>query len=109
MIFDVQLSAAAQIDLRQSADWWAEHRSPSQAERWYVSIIEKIYSLDHMPGRCPLAIEAASLGEPIHCLLFGVSAKATHRVLFMIDSDVVSVLRVLSTRQAALQHLDELH
>jgi hypothetical protein len=69
------------------------------AERWYMVAMEKIYSLEHFPMRCPVARESEIVGVEIRHLLFGVSSKHTHRVLYEIDGDVVNVLRVLSTLQ----------
>lgn len=98
-MFEIVLSATAQNDLRANVQWWSEHRSPSEAERWYVSILESIYSLEHMPTRCLLAREAETLGIELHNLWFGLSAKQTHRVLYTVDGNTVNVFRVLSTRQ----------
>ena len=86
-MFEIVLSATAQNDLRANVQWWSEHRSPSEAERWYVSILESIYSLEHMPTRCLLAREAETLGIELHNLWFGLSAKQTHRVLYTAPGD----------------------
>ncbi len=98
-MFEIVLTKAAQADLRNNVKWWSEHRSHSEAERWYVSILEHIYSLQHMPTRCLLAREAEALGIELHNLWFGLGSKQTHRVLFTVDGSTVNVLRVLSTRQ----------
>lgn len=106
-MFDVVLSDAAKADLRKNTRWWAENRSREQAERWYVEIIEKIYSLEFMPTRCPPAPEAATLNLDIRNLLFGLS-RLTHRVLFEIDGQTVNVFRVLHMSQTTIETADEL-
>ena len=98
-MFEVFISDAAKKDLRNNVDWWSENRSAEEAELWYTSILESIYSLEHMPQRCPLAREAETLSIELHNLWFGMSSKQTHRSLFTIEGNRVKVLRVLSTRQ----------
>jgi len=98
-VFEIHISDAAKRDLINNVDWWSENRSADEAERWYVAILESIYSLEQMPERCPLAREAEALGIELHNLWFGLSGKHTHRTLFTISSTNVNVLRVLSTRR----------
>jgi len=98
-MFKVLLSDSAKRDLRNNVDWWSEHRSPHLAERWYVAILESIYSLQRNPKRCVLACESEKLGIELHNLWFGLSSKQTHRVLFTVEGKRVNVLRVLSARQ----------
>jgi plasmid stabilization system protein ParE len=98
-VFEVFLSDAAKRDLRLNVQWWSEHRSVEEAECWYVSLLQSIYSLEHFPERCGLAREADSLGIEIRNLWFGLSTKQTHRAVFVIERNKVSILRVLSARQ----------
>lgn len=107
-MFTVALSDAAKSDLRQNATWWSEHRSHEQAERWYDAILSKIYSLEQMPKRCPFAPEADALHLEIRHLLFGVSSRPTHRVLFEIDGEVVNVVRVLHVSQTVIHDAKDL-
>jgi len=105
-VFDVVLSDAAKADIRNIAVWWSEHRSKDDAERWYVAIIKKIYLLEHMPRRCPVARESEQLGIEVRHLLFGISSKHTHRVLYEIEGSTVNVFRVLSTLQDTARIFD---
>lgn len=98
-MFEVFITDVAKKDLRNNVDWWSKNRSPDEAERWYIEILESIYSLEQLPQRCPLAREAETLGIDLHNLWFGLSSKQTHRSLFTIDGKRVNVLRVLSARQ----------
>jgi plasmid stabilization system protein ParE len=98
-VFDVVLSESAKADIRKNVIWWSENRSKDEAETWYFSIMEKVYSLEHMPLRCPIARESEQLGIEIRHLLFGVSSKHTHRILYSVEGSIVTVFRVLSTSQ----------
>jgi plasmid stabilization system protein ParE len=98
-VFEVLLSSAAQADIRNNVDWWSANRSKVEAERWYDAAIAKIYSLERLPYRCPIARESERLGVEIRHLLFGVSTTHTHRVLYQIDGTIVTVLRILATSQ----------
>ena len=107
-MFTVVLSESAQKDIRQNTSWWSENRSAEQAERWYVGIIDKIYSLENMPTRCAQAPEAAKLNLDIRNLLFGISSRPTHRVLFQIDGQNVVILRVLHMSQMTIEDAADL-
>lgn len=98
-MFHVLLSDAAQSDIRRNVAWWSENRSIEESERWYTTVMGKIYSLEHLPLRCPVARESEILGIEIRHLLFGISSKHTHRVLYVIEGELVNVIRVLSTSQ----------
>jgi len=72
-----------------------------------MAVMDKIYSLEHLPLRCPIARESEILGIEIRHLLFGISSKHTHRVLYEIDGSSVKVLRVLSTLQDTTEFTDK--
>lgn len=101
-MFTVNITGRAEQDIHQNTDWWEQHRSEEQAERWYVGIYAAMKSLSSMPARCALAPEAAELDLPVRNLLYGLSSKLTHRVLFSIDGDDVVIYRVLHMSQAVL-------
>jgi len=60
-VFEVVLSESAKADIRNIVIWWSENRSKVEAETRYVAIMEKVYSLEHMPLRCPIARESEQL------------------------------------------------
>ncbi len=102
----VIITGPAKRDIQAAHDWWAENRSDDQAVRWYVGIHKAIYSLKQTPTRCSLAPEGDLLEQGIHQLLFGVGRRATHRIVFVIDSEDVIVLRVRHCSQDALAFED---
>ncbi len=107
-MFVVRLTERAEQDINRNADWWEEHRSKDQADRWYLGIFKAMQSLSNLPTRCGMAPEAGALDRPIRQLLFGLSRQLTHRVLFTIDGNNVVIYRVLHTAQNVLSNPDDL-
>ena len=101
-MFKVLIIATAESDIQSAADWWKQNRSAQQAEHWYDGIYTAIKTLSENPERCSLAAENEHTKQEIRQLLFGVSKKPTHRVLFYVDKRSVVVFRVLHTAQATL-------
>jgi len=109
MLYSVEISNSAELDIHQIFNWWHDNRSPDQAIRWYHKIVETIGTLQRMPERCPLAPEAQNIGQPVRQLLFGLGkGRATHRILFMAASDQVRILRVLHVSMAPLAEPNDL-
>ncbi len=44
-------------DIRRNRDWWAEHHSAAQAERWFDLAFASLESLETFPQRHPLSYE----------------------------------------------------
>ena len=98
-MFDVIISETAEFDVRRNAKWWADNRSVDQSERWYVGILAKIESLSEVPQGCPVVRNSEQLGREVRQVLYGVSAKPTHRIYFGIEAKQVIVFRVLGIAQ----------
>ena len=107
-MFTVELTDPAKIDIRQNAEWWATNRSSDQAEQWYIAIIQAIQSLEQMPLRCGLAPESNKFDFDLRQLLFGLSSRLTHRILFGVEDETVTIFRVLHTSQTTIDNADEL-
>ncbi|HNY41350.1 MAG TPA: type II toxin-antitoxin system RelE/ParE family toxin, partial [Bryobacteraceae bacterium] len=71
MAYEVLVSDEALGDLDAIVGFIKEQGSPDAARNWLQSILETIGSLSVMPSRCPLAPEAADLGDPVRLLLHG--------------------------------------
>lgn len=80
----------------------------SRRNNWYDELAKRIKTLGVSPQRFALAPESAKLGVRIRQMLFGVSAKPTHRVLYLVDNDEVTVLRVLHCSQDRLRTTSQL-
>ena len=78
-MFEVHLSESAKLDLRSNVDWWSEHRSEIEAERWYDAIMGAIYSLERNPKGRIAAHEAEQLGVKLQNLWFGMLQRVSMR------------------------------
>ena len=102
----VVLTSRAERELEGAADWWAAHRSPSQAARWYAEFSEALASLSRNPERCPLAPENGRFPYELRELYYGLGSRPTHRAMFTIRRDMVLVLTIRHAAQADLTEGD---
>lgn len=93
----------AEWDLSTAARWWAENRSPAEADRWLSAIQKKIESLATSPLRCPLAPEHARFSAELRELHFAVGRRPTHRIIFTVADELVLVLAVRHVAQDELE------
>jgi plasmid stabilization system protein ParE len=99
----VLLRPGANSDLREIVLFISQRVSPTSAARWLAAIEQTIARLATDADQCPQADEAADLGIDLRELLHG-RQRQVYRILFVIDGDTVSVLRV---RHAAQDRLTE--
>jgi plasmid stabilization system protein ParE len=102
----VVFTRRAERELEGAADWWATHRSPSQAARWYAGFSESLASLSENPERCTVAPENDRFAYEIRELYFGLGSGPTHRAVFTIRGDMVLVLTIRHGAQADLTEAD---
>lgn len=76
--------------------------APEAAVLWFNGLVDAIYSLEDLPGRCLPAPEAEEAGREIRQLLYG-KRSGRYRILFVITSD--DVVKVLHIRHAARENL----
>ncbi len=103
MSFHLFVSNRAESELRTAADWWAQHRSLEQAQRWYGGFSEAIWALVNDPRRFPLARENDRVSFEIRQLNFGIGRRPTHRAVFTLLPDTVAVLTVRHLAQADIR------
>ena len=106
MTHHVVLTRRADRELEAAADWWATHRSPDQAARWYAGFSDAIASLAENPERYPLATENGLFPYEIRELHYGIGSRPTHRAVFTIRPDTVLVLTIRHAAQAELTEGD---
>jgi plasmid stabilization system protein ParE len=104
--FIVVTSARAERDIENAARWWASERSALQAGRWLAGLRKRIASLSKSPDRCPRAAEHAKIGSDLRELHFGLGARPTHRVIFIVRADFVLILAVRHMAQDELSATD---
>lgn len=101
-VFKVKITDTATADIDEAFAWWSENRSEEQAKRWYREVKVAIGSLKRMPERCPAVPEAKLSIAGVKELYVGIGKHPTHRIVFVIDSDHVVILRIRHHGQNAL-------
>lgn len=99
MSLPVLITSEAEESLRKNTAWWAENRSPEQAQRWYEGFAEAIIGLGDHPHRYPLARENDQFPYDVHVMNYGIGSHPTHRALYTIRPDAVVVISIRSARQ----------
>ncbi|MFC1757902.1 type II toxin-antitoxin system RelE/ParE family toxin [Planctomycetota bacterium] len=90
----IQITEPAKADIQHAFTWWAENHSIDQATAWYDKIYEALETLRTMPERCPVVPEIGLSETGIRQLLFGIGNRPTHRIIFAIGENTITVLRV---------------
>jgi plasmid stabilization system protein ParE len=101
-MYALSISDPAEQDIESAYVWWRDNRSAEQAERWYRGIREAIRGLRESADRCHWAREHDLHPAGLRQQLFGIGRRATHRVVFIIENNQVTVLRVRHSAQDAL-------
>jgi plasmid stabilization system protein ParE len=102
MRLQVVLADRAKRQLDSAVRWWAENRSPAQAERWYNGFLKAMQGLSRNPQRCPKSPESPRLLMETRDLYYGLGRRKTHRAVFTIRSDMVLVLAIRHLAQDEL-------
>ncbi|MBI5086805.1 MAG: type II toxin-antitoxin system RelE/ParE family toxin [Acidobacteria bacterium] len=103
MACQVVLADSAKEDANQIYDWVVE-RAPVRGAEWLDMLMDRLYSLEQMPHRGPLAREAAAAKREIRCLLFGKRGRA-YRILYEVDERRRTVC-IRHIRHGAVQDID---
>ena len=91
------------MELIEASLWWAEHRSHKQASEWSRKFQDAIQTLSDNPERHQLARESDSFPFDLRQLLFGVSAKPTHRAIYRIRDQQVVVYGIRHVAQTDMK------
>ena len=102
MSFRVVITEQAEREMQSAFNWWAEHRSKRQADRWYAGLAKAIADLSENPERHSPSRERNLFGYEIRDLLFGLGSRPTHRAVFSIRAEEVVVLTVRHVAQQDL-------
>ena len=102
MTRQVVITGPAERDALANHEWWAEHRSKEQSDRWLEGAYAAMVSLASKAERWPFAVEKDLREEGVRQFLFGIGRRKTHRIVFSIDGDRVVIFRVMGLRQDAL-------
>jgi plasmid stabilization system protein ParE len=99
----VVITPRARAQIGNSALWWAQNRSSIQAAQWLAQLELAISGLAEAGDCHPLAAETDAFDFELRQMLFGLSGKRTHRVLFAIHDHRIVVYAV---RQLAQRDID---
>jgi|ERR1043165_8860790 plasmid stabilization system protein ParE len=102
MSFRVVITEQAEREMQSAFNWWAEHRSKSQADRWYAGFAKAIADLSENPERHSQSRETDRFTYEIRDLLFGIGRRLTHRAVFTIRGEEVVVLTIRHVAQQDL-------
>jgi plasmid stabilization system protein ParE len=100
MSYRVILNERAAGQLEAAYLWWLEHRSPSQATRWYNGFLDAMDGLRENPDRFGAARESSKCPYTVRELLYGLGSSVTHRALFTVRQDVVFVFSIRHVAQS---------
>src|SRR5438105_6913362 len=106
MSLRVAITEQAECEMQSAFNWWAEHRSKPQADRWYAGLAQAIAGLSENPERHGLSRERDRFAYEIRDLLFGLGRRPTHRTVFTIRGDEVVVLTIRHVAQGDLSPAD---
>jgi plasmid stabilization system protein ParE len=106
MSLQVVITKQAEREMQSAFNWWAEHRSKPQADRWYAGLTKAIADLSENPQRHGQSRERQRFAYEIRDLLFGLGRPPTHRAVFTIRGEEVVVLSVRHVAQQELSPED---
>ena len=106
MSLRVVVTEQAEREMQSAFDWWAEHRSKREADRWYAGLSKAIASLSENPEKLGRSRECERSSYEIRDLLFGLGRRPTHRAVFRIHGEEVVVLTVRHVGQRDLSPED---
>jgi plasmid stabilization system protein ParE len=106
MTFHVRIAKLARRDIERNAEWWAQHHSREQAERWFHTVHEQVQTLDQFPESHALSVENDDLPFELRDRLVGLGSRRSYRAVFTIRGDTVFVLRVRPAAEQRLHPLD---
>src|SRR5260221_12105702 len=102
MSLRVVLTEQAEREMQSAFNWWAEHRSKRQADRWYAGLAKAIAALSENSQRHGHSRESDRFAYPIRDLLFGLGRRPTHRAIFTIRGEDIVVLTIRHVAQKDL-------
>ena len=101
MNYQVIVTPTADAEAMEAFRWYAD-RSLDAGEKWYAGLDHAINSLAVTPTRCPVSRQdSEALGCEVRFLLYG-KRRGVYRILFSIDGDTVSVLRIRHRAQSPI-------
>jgi plasmid stabilization system protein ParE len=98
----VVITEQAEHEMQAAFNWWSDHRSKQQGNRWYASFAKAIAELAENAERYGQSRERDRFAYDIRDLPFGLGRRPTHRAVFTIRGEEVVVLTVRHVAQQEL-------
>jgi plasmid stabilization system protein ParE len=105
-MFEVVLSKTAVTELEDARRWWTDNRSEDQANTWYNGFVKRMELLRKDPERFGFAPEIQKLHVPIRQLAYGLGRHPTHRAIYIVRANRVTILRVRHLAQDEITEID---
>ncbi|NES04769.1 MAG: type II toxin-antitoxin system RelE/ParE family toxin [Okeania sp. SIO2F4] len=107
MTYQIEISSVAKAEADKAFQWLCQVAPIETARNWYQELLKTIESLSEMPRRCPLARENNYFSKEIRQLLYG-RGRNSYRIIFtIVESQEVSIVRILHIRHVAQQTIGE--
>jgi len=105
MAYRVDLTPQAVSDIEE-AFHYVDHAAPERAKRWFLGLMDAVYSLEDVPERFPVAPESEDFGKEIRQALYG-KRTGVYRIMFRIYKETPGegVVRVICIRHGARDRL----
>jgi plasmid stabilization system protein ParE len=94
MTRSVVITVQAEREMQSAFNWWTEHRSKRQADRWFSGLAKAIAELSENAEIYGESRESHQFAYQIRDLLFGLGRRPTHRAVFTIRDEEVVVLTI---------------
>ena len=102
MEFSVEITQTALTDAEETVRFIADSGDSAAAELWWNGLIDRILSLETLPRRCSMIPEQKYYEEEMRHLIY-----ASHRIIFSIDENTVTILRIYHGARKAFNTLGE--
>lgn len=94
-VYAVGMTDGAENDLKSIRDYLAEKRSPDDADRLLVSLLDRIDTLEHFPLRGAPPLEAAEVGNrELRQILH-----LPYRLIYQVDGNIVTIIAIVDGRR----------
>lgn len=105
MTYSVTLLPEAEADFEEIYEYLFD-RSPTGAANWSEAFSSGLERLRKQPETCGLAEEPVARKRGLRQLLFGTKYGRTYRTIFLIENDLVVVLRIRGPGQRPVAKRD---
>jgi toxin ParE1/3/4 len=101
----VEVTDPAYADAQEYFEFIREHSHDDEAAvSWWNGLLDAMQTLESLPGRCARIPEHKKFSRQLHQLLY-----QSHRIIFEVESELVTVLRIYHASRRPLKTLRSGH